>query len=164
MILLVHMLFGAAIGASVQNIPLAIILALLGHYFLDLFPHIEYLAGVEDSITGIKKTRWQKNVFNILKVFIDFCLGLALIFLFSNPSTGSGQENQLILYTCALVAIIPDGLTVIHSLLPNLGLAPHHNIHSGKIHYLTKQKKFPIFWKIATQVIATVISVFILAH
>ena len=156
MILLVHMLFGAAIGASVQNIPLAIILALLGHYFLDLFPHIEYLAGVEDSITGIKKTRWQKNVFNILKVFIDFCLGLALIFLFS--------KNQPILYICALVAIIPDGLTVIHSLLPNLGLAPHHNIHSGKIHYLTKQKKFPIFWKIATQVIATVISVFILAH
>ena len=42
MILLVHLLFGAAVGSSVKNLPIAIILAFLGHYFLDLFPHIEY--------------------------------------------------------------------------------------------------------------------------
>ena len=58
MILLVHMLFGAAVGLSINNIYIAIIVAFLSHYFLDLFPHIEY---------NIKSTR--RNA--IIKILTD---------------------------------------------------------------------------------------------
>ena len=154
MILLVHMLFGAAIGSTVDNAPLAIILAFLGHYFLDLFPHIEYIDGVERSIESLKNDTWGKKIKNMLKVFTDFCIGLLLIFLLS--------KNQPIIYLCALIAIVPDGLTIIHALFPRLGLALHHHIHGTKIHYLTKQKKISTFWKILTQAIAVIASIILL--
>ena len=153
MILLAHMFFGAAVGSLTNNVFLGVLLALLSHYFLDLFPHVEYLDGVENSIASIRESRWKKNAIKIFEVFLDFALGLALIFWFS--------QNQPIFYLYALVAIIPDGLTVVHSLFPRLGLALHHKIHSGPIHYLTKQKKFPIFWKILTQVAAVMAAIFI---
>lgn len=154
MILLVHMLFGAAIGSVVGNMPLAIILALLGHYFLDLFPHIEYLDGVEHSIESLKNDKWSNKIKNVSKVFVDFCLGLLLIFLLS--------KNYPIIYLCALVAIVPDGLTIVHHLFPKMGLELHHQIHGGKIHYLTKQKNFHKFWKILTQVVVVIISIILL--
>src|SRR3989338_7111316 len=155
MILLAHMLFGAAIGSLIQNPPIAVVLAFLGHYFLDLFPHIEYLEdGVEYSIKKLQGAPGLKGARNIAKVFLDFSLALLLIFLFS--------KNQPIIYFCALVAIVPDGLTIIHSLFPNLGLELHHRIHGGPIHYLTKQKKFPVVWRIATQVVAVAVSIIIL--
>ena len=154
MILLVHMLFGAAIGSIVPNVTLAIILALLGHYFLDLFPHIEYLDGVENSIESIKSDAWNKKIKNMFKVFLDFCLGILLIFLLS--------KNQPIIYICALAAIVPDGLTVLHALFPNKILQAHHNVHGGKIHYLTKQKDFHKFWKVSTQVVVVIVSAILL--
>ena len=153
MILLAHMLFGAAIGSSVHNVTLAIILALLGHYFLDMFPHIEYLESTENSVKELKKD-WKKNLPKLIKVLFDFGIGIALILAFS--------KNQPIIYLCALIAIIPDGITVINSLFPNKLLTKHQEIHGGPIHYLTKQKKFSKFWKIATQVIVVIISVTLL--
>ena len=160
MVLLVHMLFGAAIGASVANIPLAILLAFLGHYFLDAFPHIEYLAGVENSIKGLVGNAWQKKRWMMLKVLLDFLLGVLLISIFSHGSL----RHQLIIYLCGLVAIVPDGLTVLHSLFPTKISTWHHSIHSGKIHYLTKQKNFPKFWKVFTQAAAVIISVILLTR
>lgn len=154
MILLVHMLFGAAIGSVVGSLPLAIILALLGHYFLDLFPHIEYLDGVEKSIEGLRSNTWSKKIKSVLKVFLDFSIGVLLIFLLS--------KNQPVIYICALVAIVPDGLTVIHALFPKLGLELHHQFHGVKVHYLTKQKNFHTFWKILTQIVAVVASIILL--
>ncbi len=148
MILLVHMLFGAAIGASIHNIPLAIILAFLGHYFLDFFPHIDY------SIDNIRDNNWKKSLSDFLKVFLDFSLGVLIIFILSN--------NTLLIYVCVFVALIPDGLTIISKLFPNKILALHDKIHGGKIHYLTKQKKFPIFWRIFTQFLAVIISIALL--
>ncbi len=148
MILLVHMLFGAAIGASIKNIPLAITLAFLGHYFLDIFPHVEY------NIENIHHKIWEKSLPDLLKIFADFCLGILIIFLFS--------KNQPLIYICCFVALIPDGLTIISYLKSIKALQIHDIIHTKKIHYLTKQKKFPIFWRIATQVLATIISIVIL--
>ncbi len=145
MILLAHMLFGAAIGAQLDNPYFALPLALLGHYFLDIFPHVEY------SISHIKNKEWKKAWPDFLKVFLDFLLALVIIFWFS--------KNQPLMYACALIAIVPDGFTLINSVVKNKILAAHSNIHEGRIHYLTKQKKFPIFWRIATQVAAIIISI-----
>lgn len=132
MILIVHMLFGAALGSIVKNPALAVFLAFLGHYFLDIFPHIEYLKSTEGSIKKIKSGKWQEYLPDILKVFLDFCLGILIIFIFS--------KNQPIIYVCAAIAIVPDGLTVIHNLFPNTILKKHHQIHGGKIHFLKHKK------------------------
>ena len=142
------MLFGAAIGSVITNPLLAIILALLGHYFLDIFPHVEY------SIDNLQNKNWKKILPDAAKVFMDFTAALLAIFLLS--------KNQPIIYFCAMVAIIPDGLTMAHYVFPKLGLAAHDKFHGEKIHYLTKQKKFPVFWRIATQVLAVGISIAIL--
>ena len=150
MILLVHMLFGAAIGSLVKNPILAIILAFLGHYFLDLFPHVEY------NIENIKNKQWKHSSYDFFKVFLDIYLGFLITFLFS--------KNNLIIYACAFAAMVPDGLTLLSSILPNKIMARHDYIHTQKIHYLTNQKKFPIFWRIATQIIAAIVSIAFLKY
>lgn len=158
MILLVHMLFGAAIGASIKNPYLAIVLALASHYFLDIFPHVEYLKSTEDSIKNLRGNNLRQAWKDVAQVSTDFALGIFFIFLFSYPATG----YQPIIYWCALAAIVPDGLTIISNLFPNRLSTAHDKIHTGKIHYLTKQKNFPISWKISTQVAVMVISIILL--
>jgi len=147
MILFVHLLFGAAIGSLVNNIPLAIILALLSHYFLDFLPHIEY------SIANLREKQWDKKMPVILKVAADFCLGILLIFLFS--------KNQPILYVYALVAILPDGFTIIHGIMPNKLTKLHNEIHPKRVHFL-KDKKISKFWRITSQAVAVAISIILL--
>ncbi|OGZ63183.1 MAG: hypothetical protein A3C58_00090 [Candidatus Staskawiczbacteria bacterium RIFCSPHIGHO2_02_FULL_34_10] len=148
MILLAHMLFGAAIGASIKNLPLAIILAFLGHYFLDLFPHVEY------DIENIKNKNWKKSLPDFSRVFLDFSIGIIIIFLFS--------KNQPIIYVCGFIALVPDGLTLISYVFPNKVSNLHDTIHTQHIHYLTKKKRFPIFWRILTQVLAVIVSIILL--
>jgi hypothetical protein len=134
------MLFGTAVGLSIKNIYIAILVAFLSHYFLDLFPHIEY---------NIKSNR--RNA--IIKILTDLCLGFLLIFIFS--------RNQSIAHFYAFVAIIPDGLTVLGKLTPNKILTAHTYIHTQKIHFL-KHKKISNFWRVATQTIVVIISIILL--
>ena len=149
MILLAHMIFGAIFGSMFQNPILAIVLAFLSHYFLDLFPHIEY------PIVNIHDKNWKKSLPDFLKVLLDFLFGLLIIYIFS--------KNYLIIYICAFFAIVPDGLTLVTSIFPNF-LKLHHKIHTENIHYLTKQKNFPKFWKILTQIIVVIISAILLKY
>ena len=155
MILLVHLLFGAAIGYILTTNPfLAVILAFLSHYFLDLFPHIEY------GIESLEEKQWQKKLPAILKITLDFCLGVLFISLFSNPSTGSGQA---LIYVCAFFAILPDGFTVLNQIIPNKILKAHDKFHTEKIHFLNQKKisGVPISgsWRITTQVIFFILSI-----
>lgn len=147
MILLVHLLFGAAIGSVVKNVPLAIVLAFLGHYLLDFIPHTEY------SLAGTGRYDWIKMWPNILKISIDFFSGILIILLFSN--------NQPIIYICAFFAILPDGFTVINNFIPNKITGWHDKLHTKKIHFL-KYKKIPNFWRILSQVAVAVIFVVLL--
>lgn len=157
MILLVHMLFGAALGKLLQSYPAwALLAALLGHYFLDLFPHIEYLTSTEESITKLRTTSWRTYLPDAIKAGIDFALGILAIVLLAG-------FNPLVL-ACGLIGVLPDIMTIITHLWPNHLLNRHHEIHGGPIHYLTKQKNFPVYWKIATQAIATLISITILVR
>lgn len=142
-----HLLFGAAIGSAVKNIPLAIILAFLGHYFLDFFPHIEY------TIENIKEKQWRKKIIPILKILLDLCFGVLLILILS--------KNQPIIYLCAFLSILPDGFTVLNYILPNKILSIHSTIHQEKIHFL-KNKKISIFWRISSQLLFIIFSAFLL--
>ena len=147
MILLVHLLLGALIGKEVNNPYLAIPLAFLSHYFLDLLPHIEY------PIENITKKQWSKSFPDFIKVFLDIFLGLLLIFLFS--------KNHPIIYVCAFFAILPDGIAFLSYFIKSNFVKKHTFFHSEKIHFL-KNKKISIFWRVASQVIVTVICVIVL--
>jgi len=147
MILLVHMLFGAAIGSAVANIPLAIILAFLGHYFLDLFPHVEYDIQIKN------KKQWREKLISVFKIAADFFSGLLLIFLFS--------KNYSTIYVCAFFAMLPDGFTVLNNHLSNKIFKNHNQFHTGLIHFL-KNKKISNFWRILSQVMVVIVSIVIL--
>jgi hypothetical protein len=147
MILLVHLLFGAAIGSAINNPAIAILLAFLGHYFLDFLPHIEY------PIENITKKQWRKTVPEFINIGLDFFSGLFFILLLSN--------NQPIVYFCAFFAILPDGLSFLGSITKNTMLQKHSNFHQIKIH-LFKNKKISNFWRIFSQIAVIAISIAIL--
>jgi hypothetical protein len=147
MILLVHLLFGAAVGSTIKNVPLAIILAFLSHYLLDFIPHADY------PLENTENKRWITLLPNILKIALDFCLGILLILIFS--------KNQPIIYICAFFAILPDGLTVLNDLTPNKALEFHRKLHIEKIHFL-KNKKISNFWRITIQIIVVAVSIILL--
>jgi hypothetical protein len=147
MILFIHLLFGAAIGSIIKNVPIAVILAFLGHYLLDFIPHVEY------GIENIGKKQWRKILPDISKIVIDFCSGVILILIFS--------KNYPIIYICAILAILPDGFTVLNNLIPNKILELHRGLHIEKIHFL-KDKKISKFWRITCQIIVVIISLLLL--
>ena len=158
MILLVHMIFGAAVGykaySLTNSIFIAGLFALLGHYFLDLFPHVEYLKSTEESVKKIKSKSPKEYLPDALKVFTDLSLGFILIFIL---------KDQSIIYFYAILGIIPDGFTVVNSLIYNNTLKKHQYFHGEIIHFL-KHKKISLFWRILTQTIATLISIYILIY
>lgn len=158
MILLVHMLFGAAVGyktySLTNNVWLAIFFALLSHYFLDIFPHIEYLKSVENSIKKVKFEKFNSYFGDMSKIVLDFILGIFFIFVVS--------KNYPAIYLYAFLAIVPDGFTVVNLFFKNPVLAIHQKFH-GNIQYFTKKEKFSVFWRISTQVLAFLISVILLA-
>lgn len=147
MILLVHIVLGAAMGSIIRNPFLAVILAFLSHYLIDIPPHIEY------SIKNIKDRAWEKSLPDFLKVFLDISFGVVLIFLFS--------QNSPIVYLCGFIAIVPDGLSLIDPILKLKMLKTHSNIHQVKIHFL-KNKRVPNFLRILSQVIVVLISILML--
>jgi hypothetical protein len=152
MILLVHLLFGAAIGSVIKNIPLAVALAFLSHYLLDLLPHIEY---GEDSFAYIEnkgKKQLHKMLPDILKIIFDLSSGILLIWIFS--------REQPAIYICAFFALLPDGFTVLNYIMPNKFLELNYKLHQ-KIHFL-KHKKISVFWRIVTQVAVVIISIILL--
>lgn len=149
MILIPHLLLGAVVAQKIEYAPLAIILAFLSHYFLDLIPHVEY------SIDNIKNKKWQGSLPDFLKVFLDFFFGILLILIFSN--------NQPIVFVCAFFAILPDGLSFLGYLFYNKILKSYNNIHQEKIHFL-KNKKFSMFWRILSQVLIIFVSLFLLKY
>lgn len=142
------MLFGALIGSLVKNVPLAIVLAYLSHYFLDLIPHIEY------PTQNVEKKNWRITWSDFIKIFLDFCLGGLLVFMFA---------NQKMAYIGAIVATTPDVFTVLSRFFPNKILGAHDNFHLFKVHFL-EHKKIPPgradkFWRILTQLAIVAISI-----
>lgn len=147
MVLIAHLLLGATIGSLVNNAPLAIILAFLSHYFLDALPHIEYPIG------NIKKKQWKNCKPDFISVALDFYLGITLIFIFSH--------NSPIIYSCAVVATIPDGLSLLNLVVKNKILKIHAVFHKQLIHFL-ENKKISFFWRISSQVLAVIVSIILL--
>jgi hypothetical protein len=149
MILLVHLLFGAVIGSKISNIYLAIILALLSHYLLDVIPHFDYPVKVKD------RNQWKKLMLGAVKVALDFFTGIFLILIFS--------KNQPTVYICAFFALLPDGFTVLKYLIPGNKIFEAHYAFHMKLHFL-KDKKISMFWRIFNQVAVVIISIILLKY
>ena len=148
MLLTPHILVGVAIITKVPNPILGLILVLLSHYFLDLFPQKEYL------IKNIRSGQWSKSLLDFLKVFLDIALGLMIIFL-------TVGYTPLILIA-AFLAIFPDGLTLLYCLLPANGLFKKHLKMHTAINAVCENKKIPAFWGIVSQIIVAVVAIYLL--
>ena len=160
MILICHLLFGAAIVTKIKFLPLAFLLAFLSHYFLDLIPHADY------HIRNIKGKKWRKSLPDFLKIILDLSLGLFLISIFS--------KNQSIIFTGAFLAILSDGFNFLNFIFPtNRILKIHYNFHR-KIHFFKNpeesalgrpygvNKKISLFWRIFSQVLIVLLAIFVL--
>jgi hypothetical protein len=122
MILLTHLLAGAVIGTKIKLLWVAIALSLISHYLLDLIPHSEY------NIKNIEEKLWKKSYIDFIKVFTDFALGISVIFLLS--------DNSTLVYICALVALIPDGLALLSRIFGFKILKWHDHFHHDQVHKL----------------------------
>lgn len=141
MILIPHLVIGAAIAIKIPYLPLAIALAFLSHYFLDFFPHTEY------SIENLRQKQWRKIKSEIAKIIIDFIIGLMLIFLMQQLT----NANLLLILAAAFFTILPDILIVLYLIFPkNIVLQKHFSLHQ-KTHFL-KNKEFPNYWGILFQI------------
>lgn len=137
MILFVHILAGGLIASVVKPLFLALILALMSHYFLDLIPHWQY------SIENIKAKNWRQAKKEFLCVFLDGFSASVLIFFLS--------ENIILSFAGAFFACLPDGLHLLYRIFPNSRLlAKHHSFHKI-VNYANKNT--PAFWGILTQTI-----------
>jgi len=148
MILICHLLAGAAIGANISNPVLALCLALLSHYFLDILPQLEY------SIRNIQGGHWHKSFFDFFKVFLDIAFGILLILLFS--------KNTPLIFAAAFIAILPDGFTLLNIILRKNKLLNKHQQFHQKINSIGENKKIPLFWKIFVQILVVLIAIFFL--
>ena len=147
MILIVHIIFGSAIGSLVNNVPLAIISAILSHYALDLIPHLDY------PVKNFSEKQWRKSLPEFSRIFFDFFAGILLIYLFS--------KNQPIIYICGFIAATPDALTALKYAFPgNKILEAHYRLHE-KLHFL-KNKKISNFWRILSQAVVVMASIMLL--
>lgn len=146
MILLFHLFIGAVIAAKIKYLPLVILIAFLGHYFLDLLPHNEYL------LENIKKKKWKKSGTDFLKLIIDLTIGLVLI-LFTHYIT---RTNYSLIAVSSFFSILPDILLVLREIFPtNKILEKNLAIHK-KIHFL-KYKKIPLWGRLITQLMIILI-------
>ena len=170
MILTCHLLAGAAIAAGIPNFALGLLLAFLSHYFLDLIPHREY------SVGNIFEKRWRKSRFDFLKAFLDFSLGVLLIFILS--------KNFIPALLGGLSALLPDGLVLLYLIFEETGPQPFptseqesrlffsikkrgfnllkqlREVHL-RVHFW-KNKRIPLFWKIQSQVLVIVLAIIFL--
>jgi len=119
MILTTHILAGAVIGESTNNLWLIIPAAILGHFALDAIPHSEYIRSFEENFT-LRNTWW--------KVGLDLLFGLFIITLFILCSDYDLIKIENILIG-VLFSILPDFLNLLYWKFGFKFLEKIHNFH-----------------------------------
>ena len=146
MILMVHLLIGAVIVLNINYLPLGFGLAFLSHYLLDVLPHWDY------CIENIKEKKWKNSFKDFLKICLDICSGILIIFIFS--------KNFFLSLIGGLVAVLPDGFILLNLIYPNKLLIIHKNLHQ-KTHF-PKGKKISPFWGITIEIIIFFLAIYFL--
>lgn len=152
MILTPHILVGAAIVSQIPNI-WGLILAFFSHFVLDVIPHFEY------SIKGIKRFEKRQFFRSLIKVELDFCLGV-IIFAFIVTDLSSTRVIYGLLGIAA--AVLPDGLMFFYYVSGGKWIKRfakfHHAVHIKR----DKKKRKLSFFTVFTQVLVAAIAILIL--
>lgn len=147
MILAVHILAGAAIAVKTQSPILGLSLAFFSHFLLDLFPHKEY------QIKNIRTKQWSKSGLDLLKIFLDFFLGMLIILIMAGdlPRAIAG----------GLLGISADGLTFLSLVFPKIKPLESFCLLHKKLHWF-KNKKIPLFWEVFSQTLIVFAAIYFL--
>lgn len=149
MIFTPHLLFGAAIASGIMPLSLGLFLAFLSHFLLDAIPHWDY------PTKNIKGRSWKKSYPEFLQVAMDFSMGSAFIIAFA--------PQKLIAVTGGLIAASPDTLTLLAILLPACSpLQKFWKLHDS-VHWF-RRAKIALFWRIASQIMIIILSVWLLSR
>ncbi len=151
MIITCHLLAGVAVATKIKIAPLAFILAFLSHYFLDFIPHREYVAFPKYPLGE----KWGMSSINFLKIVIDFLIGISILLILS--------ENKILALLGGFFAILPDSDSValiFPSFLKNRFFKIHFDFHL-RLHFF-ENKKISLFWRIFSQVLVGLISIYFL--
>lgn len=90
-----HALTGALIGFSISDPWIALPLAFISHFILDVIPHY---GSNQNSNSWIKSTKFK----TILAIDICFCLALGVLLLILQP------KGFILALFCAIIATSPD--------------------------------------------------------
>ncbi|MBI4709199.1 MAG: hypothetical protein HY764_03290 [Candidatus Portnoybacteria bacterium] len=148
-----HILAGALIGSQVSSSATAFALGVLGHYFLDLFPHYDY------PIYYLKRVNSKFNekfLSQMLKVFLDLAAGVVIVFwILGTPSLNSPITWAM------LGSIIPDGLTFLYWRMPKQKILKVLALIHETVH-LQKEKPGPNWFGLVFQTSVTIITIALL--
>ena len=136
MLLTPHTLAGVVIATKVTNPYLALPLAFLSHFALDIVPHWDFLTGVEKVTPVILK-----------RIAGEFLVALAVGLFFAFRAL---PDKNLFLRICAgaFLANLPDGLEMPKSIFGKSN--PISNAINGFQHFFHFRAKFP--WGLFPQV------------
>lgn len=152
MIILPHLLIGAAIGLKIHN-PLAIfVLALTSHFIADKIPHWEY-ASKEPKYLNKK----EFSVF-LLKAAADGLLGIMLLFWLL-------REQSYWPYAIfgAFVSALPDFPMLLLRFFPHAGwLSSYQKLHdaNGLKQKNAEKNILPLIGELAVAILAIIVIVF----
>ena len=109
MILLPHMLVGAALGSRIHNFAILFVAAIALHFLLDRLPHWEYL-----EVGIIKMSPKELSLF-LLKAVFDLSSGIFLLWLFW-PKLGS----PIYVIFGVFISLLPDGICLLYTVIKML--------------------------------------------
>ena len=154
MILTTHILSGALIGAEIKNPFYVAVISIIVHFFLDLFPHGDYLN---------KKSRLR----DFWKVGVDLLFGFLLIFFVIHFKKISDPLILRNIYIAIFFSLLPDATTFSYLWLKMKFLKPIYDFHQ-KLHHIhypdfAPEREFRLknnLWDIIISLISLILFVF----
>ncbi len=143
MVIIPHMLIGAAIGVHSKNIGAAFLFGLISHYLADMLPHWEYLDS--PKLEGIK---------GLLKIFLDFLIASSLVIFL----VWDYPEKALIISFAIFGSLLPDFLMFAYVNLKLKFLKIPQDIHS-KIH---NSKTFSFWQGLPVTLLVIIVSILLI--
>ena len=142
MILTTHILSGALIGAEIKNQFFIVIISVVVHFLLDLFPHGDYL----NKKSGLREF-W--------KVAVDLAIGFTVlaVAIFIRGLTSNSGLNMGNIGLGIFFSLLPDGTTFLYIYMKMKFLKPVKVFHE-KMHLhpdFSPEREFRLrngFWEI----------------
>lgn len=146
MLLVAHILAGAAIGYKVHNYWLVFILSFISHFIMDAIPHREY------DVESLKNGLNRKSFGDFLQVLTDLIIGTGLVLWLT-------WDSSFITYVMIgmLAAVVPDLLTFFYWQTKTPYLKALTDFHRYTIHP-KNNKNTPLIWGISSQIIVAVLA------